>query len=328
MKKTASWRTTSTLLARPCWFHALLLLPLAAQAGDADRQAPKTVKGATKILATMTGGNGAAAPQTGTGGAAGQSARVRPKAKVTARALNVRTGPGTGYRVQGRASRGDQVQVLRQVGSWFEVLLDGIKGWVHGAYLDQGAGAGADADAGGGASGASSPSPASSSSSSASSPTPSSPSASSPSAPTKSRAGFIQLPNSGPGYFGYYPASKRWGTPRLVYGIQRVASRFASRYPNAGRLGIGDISLQNGGPIAGHASHRNGVDVDVTPLRNDGGEARVTIHQSAYSRTLTQAVLDLFVAELPVRLIFFNDSRTRHTQRWPNHDNHFHLRIR
>ena len=87
-------------------------------------------------------------------------------------------------------------------------------------------------------------------------------------------------------------------------------------------------STENGGRISGHASHRYGVDVDLRPMRNDGREGRVTIHQRAYSRTLTQHVIDLFVAELPVTHIFFNDRRTRHTQYWKNHDNHLHVRIR
>lgn len=216
-----------------------------------------------------------------------------PSATVTASTLNVRSGPGTNYRIIGSLSRGASVQVVRSSGSWYEVALRSGTGWVHGAYLD----------VGGGRPGAAPP-------------------------PSTSRAGYIQLPSSGNGYYGYYAASKRWGTPAMVYGIQRIASRFKAANPSAPRIGVGDISLMNGGPISGHASHQRGVDADLRPVRNDGREAPVTIHQSAYSRTLTQRVLDLFVAEVRVTHIFFNDSRTRHTQHWPNHDNHFHVRIR
>jgi hypothetical protein len=59
------------------------------------------------------------------------------------------------------------------------------------------------------------------------------------------------------------------------------------------------------------------------------GEAGVTIHDSAYSRTGTQALVNLFYAHTPVTMIFFNDPNVtgRGLQPWPNHDNHFHVRV-
>ena len=51
------------------------------------------------------------------------------------------------------------------------------------------------------------------------------------------------------------------------------------------------------------------------------------MNQSAYSRSLTQELIDLFVAEVPVKLILFNDSKTTHTKYYRNHHNHLHLRI-
>jgi uncharacterized protein YraI len=214
---------------------------------------------------------------------------------VTASRLNVRSGPSTRYRRIGSLARGTRVNVIDSSGSWRKVQLSSGSGWVHGRYLSPN--------------------------------NPSSTPTSSSGSNRRSRAGFIQLPNSGTGYFGYYSANRRWGTPTFVYGIQRVARRFKTANPNAPRIGVGDISLQNGGDISGHASHEKGVDGDFRPLRNDRKEGRVTIHQSAYSRSLTQKVFDLFKAELRIRYIFFNDTKTRHSTKWPNHDNHFHVRI-
>ena len=212
---------------------------------------------------------------------------------VTAGSLNVRSGPSTRYRRIGSLSRGSAVDVLSRSGSWRKIKLQSGTGWVHGNYL------------------------------SASKPSSTPPSSGS----TPSRKGYIQLSNSGPGYYGYYAANRRWGTPTMIYGIQRVARRFITANPGAPRLGVGDISFMNGGPISGHASHQKGVDADFRPIRNDGVEGRATIHQSVYSRSLNQKVFDLFKEELRIRYIFFNDRNTRHTTPWPNHDNHFHVRI-
>lgn len=219
-------------------------------------------------------------------------------ARVTAGRLNVRSGPSTRYRQVGSLTRGAPVAPVASQGSWLEIAFGGRTAWVHGAYVS-GAGTAA--------------------------PPVTRPVTSS--GRTTSRAGFIQLPSSGPGFFGYYAASKRWGTPRLVYGIERIARRWQRERPGSGRIGIGDISLENGGPISGHASHQKGVDVDVRLVRNDGGEAATTRFQSAYSRSGTQALIDLFVGELSIKYVFFNDRNTRHTTPWPNHDNHLHVRI-
>ena len=90
-------------------------------------------------------------------------------------------------------------------------------------------------------------------------------------------------------------------------------------------MGVGNISLENGGYMAPHSSHQQGVDVDVRPMRTDGQEAGVTIHQSAYSRSRTQALVSDFRRELSIRIILFNDSGVSGVRYWSGHDNHFHV---
>lgn len=220
---------------------------------------------------------------------------------VTASTLNVRSGAGSRYRALGVLTSGQAVTVLGTSGDWSRINFGGSAAYVHSSYLS------ASQSSGGGSSTGGSGGYASSS--------------------RRSRAGFIQLANSGPGFYGYYSSSKRWGLPTLVYGIERAARRFKAANPSAARLGVGDISLQNGGDIAGHASHERGVDADMRPIRNNGTEGPTTIYQSVYSRTLTQRILDLLRSEMRVRLVFFNDARVRGVQNWPNHANHFHVRI-
>jgi murein endopeptidase len=111
----------------------------------------------------------------------------------------------------------------------------------------------------------------------------------------------------------------------MVYGLERAAQQWAGT--GNPRMSVGDISLQNGGKISGHVSHQRGVDADVRPVRNDGREAPVTIHQGAYSRTRTAKLQTLIRGQMHVILLLFNDGAIPGTRHWPNHDNHFHVRI-
>ncbi|MGE0713307.1 MAG: penicillin-insensitive murein endopeptidase [Planctomycetota bacterium] len=172
---------------------------------------------------------------------------------------------------------------------------------------------------GNGSTGGSVPAPASSTSSNPSS------NAGLPNVGQASQAGYVQLPDSGPGFYGYYAAAKRWGKPDMVYGLMRAARSFNA---SAGvRIGVGDISLQNGGQISGHASHQKGVDADVRPLRTDKTEQPVTIFQGTYSSALTGQAIAACRAEMKVTLVLFNDGKISGVTNYPNHDNHFHVRI-
>jgi peptidoglycan hydrolase-like protein with peptidoglycan-binding domain len=138
-----------------------------------------------------------------------------------------------------------------------------------------------------------------------------------------------QLPASGTGFYSYAPSSRRYGIAETIRALQQLSSTWAAGHPSGPRIGFGDISLQGGGPISGHASHQKGVDVDVRLMRNDGRE-EPTVYQSAnYSRALTQQLIDLIRANgvLRVQYIFFNDPQARGVSKWPNHDNHLHVRF-
>lgn len=224
---------------------------------------------------------------------ANSSASVR---RVTASSLNVRSGPSTRYRSLGRLGRNAPVAVVRSSGSWRQIYFNGSTAWVHGAYL-------------------------SGSSSTPSEPQPQ-PTPPSNNRPTSS-AGFIQLASSGTGFYAYGTSSKRWGRPEVVYGIERVGRRVNSNLRL--RMGVGNISLQNGGRMPPHSSHRRGVDVDVRPMRSDGRQAAVTIHQSAYSRSRTRSVISYFKSEIRTRIVLFNDSGISGVRYWAGHANHFHF---
>lgn len=55
---------------------------------------------------------------------------------VTAYALNVRSGPGTGFAVITTVARGTQATVIGQSGGWYNIrLASGRTGWVSGQYF-------------------------------------------------------------------------------------------------------------------------------------------------------------------------------------------------
>lgn len=148
--------------------------------------------------------------------------------------------------------------------------------------------------------------------------------------PVKTRLGLPSDRSVQGGLYMTHAEERQYGTAKTIAAIKAVGGAWIILHPN-NPIGIGDISKEEGGQISGHASHRKGIDLDVRPLRNDGQRKRVTIHDAAYSRDLTERLIKAFVNNgvLKVTHIFFNDSAidVSPVQQWPNHDNHFHVRF-
>jgi murein endopeptidase len=149
----------------------------------------------------------------------------------------------------------------------------------------------------------------------------------------------VQVPAEGRHYFTWDPllhrkpdrAWRRWGTDRLVRVVLRVARAYATAHPSAPRLGIGDLSRPHGGYFGPrHASHQNGLDVDVYYPRLDRRERPPRI-PAQIDRRLAQDLVERFVAAGAV-LVYVgpNTSLTGPPGivevLW-NHDNHLHARI-
>jgi hypothetical protein len=156
-----------------------------------------------------------------------------------------------------------------------------------------------------------------------------------------SLADGVRLPREGPGFYTYNPATQQppggsertWGTDTLVRQILGLGAWWAKANPGAPRLGIGDLSLEHGGPftgpVVGHASHENGLDVDIRLVRRDGAEGAVTA--STYDQERTQKVVDFLVAH-GASLVLKGPSLNLYgppgvVVTWPNHDDHIHARF-
>jgi murein endopeptidase len=112
----------------------------------------------------------------------------------------------------------------------------------------------------------------------------------------------------------------------------QIAREFAAAHPRAARLGIGDLSRPHGGYFGPkHATHQNGLDVDVYYPRRDRRE-RPPLRVSQIDVALAQDLVDRFVAA-GVELVYVGPNTPLTgppgvvIPLW-NHDNHLHVRIR
>jgi murein endopeptidase len=154
----------------------------------------------------------------------------------------------------------------------------------------------------------------------------------------------VRLPARGTAFFTWDPVLRRspnrpwrrWGTDRLVRRLLRVARDYRTAHPRAARMAIGDLSRPHGGDFGprfgyiGHASHQNGLDVDVYYPRADGRE-RAPRGAAQIDRRLSQELVDRFLAAGALKI--FVGPNTKLTGPpgivipLANHDNHLHVRI-
>ncbi|MER7760683.1 penicillin-insensitive murein endopeptidase [Streptomyces sp. NPDC097619] len=126
--------------------------------------------------------------------------------------------------------------------------------------------------------------------------------------------------------------SADWGTAAAVAQLEAGARSFSGL--GRGKVPVGDVSFEHGGPISGHASHQVGLDADLWPVRTDSaqcGGSRITWQSSAYDRGATRELVKALRAAAPghVKFIYFNDPQLISeglTVQYPNHDNHLHIR--
>jgi murein endopeptidase len=126
---------------------------------------------------------------------------------------------------------------------------------------------------------------------------------------------------------------RRWGTGKLVVTTETIAAEYHVRF--GGRLVIGDLSRPHGGRFGrhyggeGHASHQNGLDVDIYFPRRDRAELPpfkpADVDRARAQWLVNRAALDAQVAFIGPHVRLHRPSRN--VQYLAHHDNHLHLRI-
>jgi hypothetical protein len=154
----------------------------------------------------------------------------------------------------------------------------------------------------------------------------------------------VRLPAEGVRFFTWDPIRKRspnrawrrWGTDDLVRATLGVIRAYAAAHPGAPRVGIGDLSRPHGGDFGpafgaiGHATHQNGLDVDVYyPLRS--GAERAPLSVDEVDLALAQDLVDRFVRAGAVKVYVGPGTGLtgppQAVEAIPNHDNHLHARL-
>jgi murein endopeptidase len=155
----------------------------------------------------------------------------------------------------------------------------------------------------------------------------------------------VQLPSQGPDWFTWEltrvrspnPPWRRWATDRLISTLLTVLHDYGVAHPSAPRVGIADLSRRHGGDFGpefggglGHASHQNGLDVDVLYPRRDHREL-VAYYPSQVDERLSQDLVNRFV-RAGAKYVFVGPhlrlkGPRRKVQRLIYHDEHMHVRI-
>jgi Penicillin-insensitive murein endopeptidase len=155
----------------------------------------------------------------------------------------------------------------------------------------------------------------------------------------------VRLPASRRSYFTWDPVLKRrpgrdwrrWGTDNLVRTVLRVLREFRRDHPAAQRVGVGDLGLPKGGYFGpeigggiGHATHQNGLNVDVYYPRLDRRE-RPPQRVDQIDLRLAQDLVDRFVRAGAVEIFVGPNTPLSGppgiVSPLVNHDNHLHVLI-
>ena len=154
----------------------------------------------------------------------------------------------------------------------------------------------------------------------------------------------LQLQESGPDWLTWDAIlhrspnrpDRRWGTDRLLAFLVSVLHEYRLANPGAPPVLIGDLSRPYGGPFGsdygglGHASHQNGLDVDVLYPRADHALLPAATVQEV-DRGLAQDLVNRFVAA-GAQFAFVGQhvglgGPPNVVQAIPYHDDHVHVRI-
>lgn len=155
----------------------------------------------------------------------------------------------------------------------------------------------------------------------------------------------VQLPAEGADFFSFDPVlgaapnrdRRRWAVDTTIRSLLRVLAEYRAANPGAPRVGIGDLSRPQGGPFGrrfgglGHASHQNGLDVDIYYPRDD----RLELPPDSVRDIDRRLAADLVRRFVRARATFvFVGPQTklrrgpkRIVQKLIHHDEHMHVRF-
>jgi hypothetical protein len=143
---------------------------------------------------------------------------------------------------------------------------------------------------------------------------------------------LTKLPENSAGYTTYrYNKGLPWGTADTIALILSVSKAWAKKYPN-NKIQIGDLSTEDGGNGGFHESHKNGLSIDIRPVRKDDVIQGVKYTYPEYDRQRTEELIAMLLSDKQVELIYFNDGaiveKHENVKKRVQHDDHLHVKMR
>lgn len=127
------------------------------------------------------------------------------------------------------------------------------------------------------------------------------------------------------GAYSYSKAERQYGTDEML----RVLVATAGALKQVGReVGVGDMSLAQGGEMPPHKTHRGGKDVDLRPVRVGGTRGPTSVGEATYDREGTRALVEALRSHSSLRSILFNDGDIPGVKSFPGHHNHLHVSLK
>jgi murein endopeptidase len=129
---------------------------------------------------------------------------------------------------------------------------------------------------------------------------------------------------------------RRWGTEKLIDTTELVLRAYRDAHPDAPRVLVGDLSRRHGGFFGarygglGHASHQDGLDVDIYYPRKDRLE-RAARRPDQVDRVPAQELVNRFVLAGATRIFVGPHVRLTGPRSIVTplvyHDDHLHVRL-
>ena len=173
------------------------------------------------------------------------------------------------------------------------------------------------------------------------------------------------LEDEGPGFVKLFRSRHRnYGTFGLVEFILSLSKSILDLHPEGERIQVGDLAAIEGGPISGHGSHQNGLDVDLSffrsnhleqPISDESGFREVFVTGGKLTENFdlmrNWSFFETAALSGKVQRMFVDPAIKRHYCEWfvsqggethlesevvetlrrlrpyPNHDDHIHIRL-
>lgn len=143
-----------------------------------------------------------------------------------------------------------------------------------------------------------------------------------------------RLPPEGPGYYHFFgtdkPDTDNWAASWVIEQLAVIGQRWSCAH----RIGIGDLSRQNGGPFPPHANHTDGLSVDLRYVHKKGehtvdlSKCRSRRCRSTYfDQEATEQLIALLEEAGATRVITYPSPKLAGTIVEPlwSHGNHMHV---